>query len=92
MEAGKAESFYDQVREAVHYRWDPIGVAAYSDEMGEYDGYIPALCELLEKVVDRQQIFEYLWIMETESMGLEGDRQATEDFSAWLYQLVKPKN
>lgn len=92
MEAGKAENFFDRVREAVHYRWDPIGVAAYSDEMGEYDGYIAPLCDFLKKAVDRHQIFEYLWAMETESMGLEGDRSATEEFSSWLYKLVDPKS
>lgn len=92
MEVSKKTDFYDQVREAVHYRWDPIGVASYSDEMGEYDGYIPVLCKLLEKVVDHQQVFEYLWTMETDSMGLDGDRKATEEFSSWLFQLVKSKN
>jgi len=85
----KTTSVYDQVREAVHYRWDPIGVAAYSDEMGEYDGYIPALCELLEQPVELQKIFDYLWTMETNSMGLDGDKKATEEFSYWLYELVK---
>lgn len=89
MKAGKATDFYDQVREVVHYRWDPIGIAAYSEEMGEYDGYIPALCELLEKTVDPQQVFDFLWAMETESMGLDGDLKATQEFSSWLYQLAR---
>ena len=86
MKTGESKSFYDQVREAVHYKWDPIGVAAYSDSMGEYDGYILGLCELLEKAVNSQKVFEYLWTMETDSMGLEGDRQVTEEFSFWLYK------
>jgi len=89
MEISKTTDFYDQVREAVHYRWDPIGVAAYSEEMGEYDGYIPGLCELLEKAIEPQQVFDFLWIMETESMGLEGDKKATQEFSFWLYQLAR---
>ncbi len=89
MEDRNKESFYDQIRKALHYRWDPIGVACYSDEMGEYDGYIPALCGLLEKGVNQQQIFEYLWMIETNTMGLEGDKKATEEFSIWLCELAK---
>ncbi|MGY8730505.1 MAG: hypothetical protein ACKVK0_00130 [Pirellulales bacterium] len=38
---------YEIVRRAVHSDWDPIGVAVLTDEMGEYDSYIPGLCELL---------------------------------------------
>ena len=82
-------NLYYQVREAVHHRWDPIGVAAYSDELGEYDNYIPELCRLLKDGVSRQQIFDYLWVVETDSIGLNGNRQATEEFSFWLYQLVE---
>ena len=83
--------FYNEVRNAVHRRWDPIGVAVYSNEMGEYDSYIPALCEILNKGAGRQRIFEHLWIMETDSMGMDGDREATEEFASWLYQLVESK-
>jgi len=82
------ENLYERVRQAVHIQWDPIGVAAYSDEMGEYDGYIPALCKLLKKQPSREQIFEYLWTVETESMGLSGDKQSTEEFADWLYSLI----
>lgn len=88
MKVNQKQRFYDQVREAVHYRWDPIGVATYSDEMGEYDGYVSAICELLEKSTNQEQIFEYLWVIETDSMKLEGDRKATKEFSFWLYKLI----
>jgi hypothetical protein len=80
-------SLHEQVRQAVHRHWDPIGVAAYSDDLGEYDGYIPALCALLEDNPTKARIFEYLWKVETESMGLVGDRQLTEEFADWLYSL-----
>lgn len=88
MDASQKQVFYNQVREAVHHKWDPIGVTAYSDEMGEYDSYIPALCNLLEKTVNQEQVFEYLWAMETDSMGMEGDRKATTDFSIWIHRLA----
>ena len=84
-------SLHNKVREGVHQKWDPIGVVAYSDEMGEYDSYIPALCKLIEEGASQQQIMEYLWMVETVSIGLEGDREQTEKFANWLYEL-KPNS
>ena len=80
-------TLYSLVREGVHKKWDPIGVACYADEMGEYDSYIPALCKLIEGRADREQILEYLWIAETDSMGLEGDKAETENFVDWLQSI-----
>lgn len=78
---------YTIVREAVHKQWDPIGIFSYSNEMEEYDGYIPKLCKLLMEGASENEIFEFLWIVETESMGLSGDKGATREFSKKLIEL-----
>jgi hypothetical protein len=80
-------NFYQTVRTALHTDWDPIGVAEYSNERGEYDSYVPALCELLGKRASEEEVLEYLWTVETESIGLEGNREATERFAKWLCSL-----
>ena len=82
-------SFYEQVRKAMHYKWDPIGIGAYSVKIGEYDGYISGLCDLLEKNLDQQKIFDYLWTIETVSMGMEGNKENTKKFAIWLSELSK---
>uniref|UniRef100_A0A486XT63 Uncharacterized protein n=1 Tax=Rheinheimera sp. BAL341 TaxID=1708203 RepID=A0A486XT63_9GAMM len=79
--------FYNLVREAVHKEWDPIGVYEYSEEMGEYDGYVPNLCQLLLDGGTEDQVFSFLWAVETDSMGLTGDEQATRKFSKRLVKL-----
>ena len=83
--------FYNFVREAVHNEWDPIGVYSYSEEMGEYDGYLPNLCKLLEEDGSEEQVFDFLWTVETGSMGLSGDAKATREFSKWLFNLKHQK-
>lgn len=83
----KDDVSYNQLREAIHYKWDPIGVMDYSSEMGEYDSYIPALYDLLKKGATQKEIFDYLWAVETDSIGLEGDREITEKFSVWLFDF-----
>ncbi|MDO7928918.1 hypothetical protein Q6A51_19200 [Pseudomonas sp. KFB-139] len=80
-------TLYGYVREAVHKQWDPIGIAAYSDEMGEYDAYISGLCKLVESKAGREMLIEYLWFVETIIMGLSGDRPQTERFADQLLAL-----
>lgn len=79
---------YKQVREAINREWDPIGVSMYSEEVNEYDSYIPSLCRLLREKASRDQIFDYLWTVETESIGLNGNKKATEEFTDKLIHLA----
>jgi len=79
--------FYNLIREAVHKQWDPIGIRSELEEMGEYDGYIPALFKLLKSDSSEEQVFNYLWVVETGSMGLNGNEEATREFTKWLISL-----
>lgn len=81
------KNLYETVRRAVHMTWDPIGVADLADGMGEYDSYVSGLCELLNRPTSEEEVFNYLWTVETVSLGLEGNRQKTERFTKWLCEL-----
>ena len=82
---------YETVRRAVHSDWDPIGVSDLTDQMGEYDSYVPGLCDLLSKNASEKEVFDYLRTVETESIGLQGNREATERFASWLCSLTTPE-
>lgn len=82
---------YDLVREAMHREWDPIGAFALTDTFGEYDAYVTPVCELLRAGRDSDAIFAALWNLETEGMGLPGDRNATQAFASWLVDLSKSR-
>lgn len=82
---------YAQVRVAVHSDWDPIGVSRFTKEMGEYDSYVARICELLQNGATVKEVFRYLWIVETKSMGLQGDQEATKKFAARLCELKPPR-
>jgi hypothetical protein len=75
------------VREAVHTKWDPIGIGESALELGEYDSYVPGLCNLLTSHSSETELFEYLWTVETEWIGLRGNRERTERFAKWLWEL-----
>lgn len=49
----------------------------------------PNLCKLLKEGGSEEQVFNFLWTAETDSMGLSGDEQATREFSKWLIDLMR---
>lgn len=85
----KVQRFHDLIRAAVMNEWDPIGVRGIAEAADEYDSYVPAICKLFTDGRPKSEVFEYLWWLETEHMGLTGDRQATERFADRLAQLCE---
>lgn len=85
----RGDELRNKVREGFLTKWDPIGIGGISEASDEYDGYIPKMCQLLEQGATRDEVFGFLWTLETESIGLSGNRQVTEDFADWLCQLVE---
>lgn len=75
------------IREALLQEWDPIGIRGVPEAQDEYDAYVPALYELLLQRSPAQKLFEYLWWLETEHMGLPGDHQQTRQFAERLARL-----
>ena len=67
--------------------WDPIGISQIAEAQDEYDSYVPDVYKLLITRRPKDEIFDYLWTLETQHMGLTGDRQATELFAERLLQI-----
>ena len=53
----------------------------------EYDSYVGAIYKMLISRKSKNEIFDYLWWLETEHMGLTGNRQATVHFAERLAKL-----
>ncbi|MGC8561307.1 MAG: hypothetical protein ACP5O1_11585 [Phycisphaerae bacterium] len=67
--------------------WDPIGVGQIPEAQDEYDSYVPGVYRLLVTRRPKHEVFDYLWALETQRMGLTGDRQATERFAERLLRI-----
>jgi hypothetical protein len=67
--------------------WDPLGIKYIPEIQNEYDSYVPAIYKLLITQRPKQEIFDYLWWLETNHMGCTGDRQATEQFAERLLRI-----
>ncbi len=76
-----AGTLRDRVSAALRHEWDPIGVGAIAEARDEYDAYADVLAGLVRRRAPPSEIFDYLWAVETEDMGLTGDAVATRRFA-----------
>jgi hypothetical protein len=77
-----------RVHEAMLSAWDPIGIQGFAEAHDEYDSYVPEICALLRRRATVDEVFAYLWRLETEHMGLRGDREKTEQFAAQIARFL----
>lgn len=68
---------FPRIRRLLMAEWDPIGVADVQEAEDEYDSYIPRIHALLVSGASATFLFDYLWDVETQQMGLSGDREST---------------
>lgn len=79
---------YDRVKFSLLHEWDPIGIQGYTDwPQDEYDAYVPDVCHLILSGASFEDVFAYLWSVETQHMGLHGDRSRTEGFARRVIEI-----
>ena len=67
--------------------WDPIGVKDIPEASDEYDSYVGTIHSRLIHHVPRHELLDHLWRVETEHMGLSGNRQKTESVVDLLLKI-----
>lgn len=83
----RARLYHEAIRRVLLKEWDPIGVSEIKEAQDEYDSYVGAIYNMLIMQKTKADIFDYLWWLETEHMGLTGNRQSTEHFAERLLKL-----
>lgn len=86
--SAKARHAQEIIREILLRDWDPIGIAEMSGAQDEYDAYVVEVYWLLLRRAVHSEVFKHLWSLETEHMGLCGDRQRTEKVAEKLVDLA----
>ena len=69
----RAESIHAEIKRILWEEWDPIGVRGDAPD-DEYNAYIGGIHRLLADGADKAAIVEHLYRLETEYMGLRGDK------------------
>lgn len=80
----RLEELIGMVRHAVLHDWDPIGVGEFPEAADEYDAYVLDIAREIIKGYSVVAVFEHLWYLETEHLGLPGDRAAAFAFAEEL--------
>lgn len=78
-----------KINDLLLHKWDPIGVAGITGAEDEYAQYVGDILNLVQRSSSYEELFEYLWKIETDYMGLKGNRKKTESFSKLLFLEVK---
>ncbi|ACY13410.1 hypothetical protein [Haliangium ochraceum] len=86
------QKLYEAVRYVLLTEWDPIGVSPYPEASNEYDAYVPEVYQLLVRRSDAQEVFDFLWAIETEHMGLCGERERTHRVAKHLVDSLGAEN
>jgi hypothetical protein len=66
---------YKKIDEILWNDWDPIGVSGAPEARDEYYGYLPTVFRLALEGSGENKITDYLLSVETERMGLPGNKQ-----------------
>jgi hypothetical protein len=67
--------------------WDPIGIQDIPHSQDEYDLYLDAIYEAIVTAKSERLLFNYIWMVERENMGLSGDIKHTRAIAHKLFQL-----
>jgi hypothetical protein len=80
---------HQEIKRVLLQEWDPIGVGDVPEAQDEYDGYVPDVHRLLMRRASLLEVFDYLWQLETEHMGLRGNRAHTQEIADVLVALAE---
>jgi hypothetical protein len=70
----RAKRYHNAIHDILLKEWDPIGIANVPEASDEYDSYVPGVYKRLISRVSEDDLFDHLWMIETEQMGLCGNR------------------
>jgi hypothetical protein len=77
------------INELLLKKWDPIGICDMPEASDEYSHYVPKIYGIIQRSTSSRELFEYLWELETQHMGLKGNRSETEQFAEFLFNQIR---
>lgn len=80
----------EEIQKILLREWDPIGIQDIPEAQDEYDSYVSDIYKLIQSKRTESEVFDYLWGIETEHMGLSGDKKQTQTIAHKLFKLSAP--
>jgi hypothetical protein len=82
-------SLYNQIRQILLTDWDPIGICDVRQAQDEYDDYVGRIAEMLTNSRSIAETSEYLLHVETNVLGLPGNRERARAVAAKLSNVAQ---
>lgn len=70
-------------------KWDPIGIQNIPEAKDEYSQYAIDLYKIIQSSGSCESLFEYLWEVETQNMGLKGNKARTKEFAEFVFYEIQ---
>ncbi len=74
----RAKRYHDAIAQVLINDWDPVDVQRVPEAQDEYDSYVGGIHSRLIRHAPRHELLDHIWLIETEYMGLRGNRQKAE--------------
>ncbi|MGD8520816.1 MAG: hypothetical protein PVF56_06690 [Desulfobacterales bacterium] len=84
----RAKRYHNAIKMILLKEWDPIGVSDIPEANDEYDSYVSGVYKRLISRSTQKELYDFLWEVETQHMGLIGNRSHTEAIAKKLIKLV----
>ena len=81
------KDLYEQIDILLWEEWDPIGINDYEEARDEYYNYLPKVYELRIRNASKKEIADYLFEIETDRMGLSGNKDKCLQIAQKLIEL-----
>ena len=79
-----------ELRQVLHWKWDPIGVASvFPWAADEYDRYAPQIAAAMKEDATAEAVDAALWRIETERMGVTNIAAAAKERRAAAEAIVR---
>jgi len=72
--------------------WDPIGVRNIPEARDEYSQYVSDVYHIAKNHDTSTPLFDYLWNIETEYMGLKGNMKVTTLVAEKIFNHLNKRN
>jgi len=84
----RARDIQESIKQVLWHDWDPIGVNDVPEAQNEYVSYVGGVYRMLASGSSADEIVEYLWKIESHTMGLvAANRERLRPIATRLMEL-----
>jgi hypothetical protein len=80
----------ESIKQILLHKWDPIGITDVTEAQDEYDAYLSQIASSILRRATATELRDQLLAIETDLMGLEGDKSRASSVAAELVGLQIP--